>query len=137
VFGSEDEMMNVNFAAVVNIVLAGITLSIVMAIVGMVLWYIRVRPSFETTNADLKKKAELEEMVRINLELERKKEDAQRVSDILHSKQNISDCDLLRKGCQPLLLEQLNGLGSQINDLREGQKILFEKLDGWMVRNGK
>lgn len=122
---------------VTNVVLAGIVLSVVMAIGGMILWYIKVRPEITKIKADLEKKAASDELSRIATELERKKEDTVRIQSAIESKQDRGDCDLLRKGCQPLLIEQMKGLVEQINNLKEGQKTLFDKLDNWMVKNGK
>jgi hypothetical protein len=126
-----------NLTMVTNVVLAGVVLSIVMGLGGMVLWYIKIKPQMEIIHGNLEKKAESEELSRIALDLERKREDSQRIQSAIISKQDISNCDLLRKGCQPLLLEQMNGLTDKVNDLRENQKILFAKLDTWMLKNGK
>jgi hypothetical protein len=130
-------MSDLNPGVIINIILAGLGLAFVMGAVGMGLWYIKVKPDVDSIKNDLAKKAAAAEVVRINLDLEQKKVESERIEREIRNKQDRGDCDLLRKACQPLLLSQLENLGDKIDDLREAQKDLRMDLKSWMEKNGK
>jgi hypothetical protein len=129
-------MSGINMGVILNVILAGLGLALVMAAVGMGLWYIKVKPDVDSIKNDLAKKAAAAEVVRINLDLEQKKTESVRIERQIEEKQDRGDCELLRKACQPLLLSQLENLGDKIDDLREGQKYFQGKLEKWMEKNG-
>jgi hypothetical protein len=129
-------MENLNAGIILNIVLAGLGLALVMGAVGMGLWYIKVKPDVDSIKNDLAKKAAAAEVVRINLELEQKKVETDRIHQAISDKQDRADCELLRKACQPLLLSQMENLSDKIDDLREAQKHFQGKLERWLEKNG-
>jgi len=115
----------INTGMILGYILAGLGLAAVMGIVGLVFWYVKVRPDFEYIKADLAKKAAAGEVERIRLDLERKRADEERIKAELERKQEIKDCDLLRKGCQPLLIQEIKHLTEKVDGLTE-------KLDKWL-----
>jgi hypothetical protein len=130
-------MEALNFADIITVILAGVGLAFVMSIVGMALWYIKVKPDVEEIKQDLANKAAAAEEIRINLELERKKEDDQRVHSEIFTKRSQAECDLIRKSCQPLVMEQLKTVEKSIIQLNIGQQRIVDKLEGWMEKNCK
>lgn len=119
------------------IILAGVIATGIIAFIGMVVWYVKAKPEVEHIKTSLEKKAEAAELLRNNLELERKRDDDLRLKAALDGKRDIGDCDFIRKGCQPLIMAELKGMQNSILRLSEGQIKIAEKLETWMLRNGK
>ncbi len=115
-----------------NTVIASLGIFFIMSIIGMAIWYIKVKPDIEGIKKNLLEKAAATELVRIDTEIEQRKADKHQML----LKQNITECELQRKACQPLLLEQLKTLSYKIDELKEGQKIQASKLDRLMMKNG-
>ena len=126
--------MGIQIEKVLEVILAGVGLTIITGVMGMLLWYIKVKPDIETIKADLAKKAASVELGRVTTDLEHKKEEATRIKEDLGRKQNVIDCDLLRKGCQPLITQQINGLCVKMDDLRGEQRKLSDKIESWMKK---
>ena len=120
---------------ILEIVLAGVGLTLITGIIGMVLWYIKVKPDIEAIKIDLAKKAAAVELERVTSDLDHKKEESFRIKEELSKKQNSTDCDLLRKGCQPLLLQQINSLCIKFDDLRGEYRRLSDRIENWMKKN--
>ena len=136
-------MVYFSIGTIANIIIAAVGISVVVAVVGMVIWYIRIKPDMENVKKELGSKAASSELIRMNEDLARKKDDSERQKDdserlvkTLAGKQSITECELQRHACQPLLLEQLKGLSFKIDDLRETQKVFSGKLDRLMMKNG-
>ncbi len=128
--------MNIDLGHIANILLGAIGIATLTGIVGMVLWYIKVKPEVEYIKSDLAKKAEASELARVTADFERKKEDAHRITVEIDKKQDINVCDLLRKGCFPILSQKIDQMENKIDDLKEGQSQIWTRIDGWMKKNG-
>jgi ActR/RegA family two-component response regulator len=129
-------MTEFNLGIIFNTIIAAIGIALIMAVVGMGVWYIKVKPDIDGIKKDLAEKAAAAEVTRLHTAVEQKRVDTERLQHSLDDKQNIAECNLQRKACQPLLLEQLKSLSSKIDDLRESDKSQAGKLDRLMLKNG-
>ncbi len=129
-------MFEINMGMVLTSVISAVVIAAVLAFVGMSLWYNKTKPEIESIKKEIADKAAAAEVIRVASDLEQKKADKEHLEDTLSNKQNIIECELQRKACQPLLLEQLRSLSSKVDDLREGQKVQQTKLDRLMIKNG-
>ncbi len=121
---------------VLEVILAGVGLAVIMGIVGMIVWFIKVKPQIEGIKIEMAKKAAADELQRINADLKYKEQEAQRIKEMINGKQDKSDCDLLRKGCQPLFFAQLKNVADDVKDLKCEYQLLSAKLERWMEKNG-
>lgn len=117
---------------ILEIVISAVGLSIVTGIMGMFLWYIKVKPDIAEIKSDLAKKAAMVEVERVREDLEHKKQEADRIEKEIDKKRNSNDCDLLRKGCQPLLIQQINSLCVKFDDMRTEHRKLSDKIEKWL-----
>ena len=129
--------IGINPSQIIMVIISGLSISLMVAFVGMILWYIKAKPKLDSIEGNLEKKAAADEVIKIAQELERKKEEAIRIKSEIESKRTIDECELIRKGCQPLIMEQLRGIWASIDLLGKGQDKLADKLEKWMVGNGK
>lgn len=126
--------MGIQIEKVLEVIMAGVGLSIITGIMGMLLWYIKVKPDIEAIKIDLSKKAATVELGRIASDLEHKKEESARIKEQLESKQDAYNCDLLRKACQPLIIQQINTVCTKLDDLRGEHRKLSDKIEKWMEK---
>jgi len=120
-------MADLNLAAIFTYMIGALGVMAMVSVFAMIFWYVKVKPDFEFIKNNLEKKAAAEEVEKIRLELERKREYEKRIDGEIKKKQDAESCELLRKGCAPLLDQSIKNLGEKIEEISK-------KIDHWMCR---
>lgn len=128
--------MGVHPGDILEIVIASVAVAFVMGVIGLLLWYVKVKPDIEDMRLELQKKAAADDLEKVNTDLRHKREDSERIQEEIDMKQNKTECDLMRKGCQPLIAMHLGSLEEKVDNLQGAYTRLEERIDRWMRRNG-